>query len=129
MPQFNVTELANDQFLVEGTDNMGNTGQTVLTSHPWANILMVEKQAIAEGIFGKAVKKHMKDILKAVKEIEETFGPADPLEVYTVTPGTEGEKAEEYPLDYEGKVLFAIASGLTHRLRWVRNDILVLTKS
>lgn len=135
MPSTNnwtVEVLTDDYFLVSGTDIKGRTGETTLFAPAWAAVLEAEKDKVAEGLFSKAVRKDMKATLKAIRQIKETFGKVDPLSVYVVKPGVKGEPAEEFPLDsVEAKILFAIASGETGRLRWVgiAEPVLVLTKA
>lgn len=129
---FNITELANDNVLVEGTDVRGNDGQQVLQASQWFERKRRQEVAQAHDEFDASVEAFFAPIAEAAAALEEAHKlQIDPLLYVVEQEAVEGRapQAERLvQLDTASVILRAIEGGHTDRLIWVNGELTVTAK-
>lgn len=127
--QFNVIALAGCDFLVEGTDFRGRTGETVIAAPAWVDYKATTEVDTAKAEFDAAIREFYAPVLdatSALREAREQEEYGDPLSVILLdegTPASAGSPRRELHLDPGSKILRAIEEGLTDRLIWVGDEL------
>lgn len=127
---FNITQLAGNKVLVDGTDYRGTTGETILDGAGFANLQEQERLRDAHAEFDASVEDFFAPLLEAAEKLDAKHEVVlDPLTNIVIDEGSEGEvrrSATIIELDTDTAILRAIDSGNTDRLVWVKDE-LVLT--
>jgi hypothetical protein len=126
MAQFTSTPLMGGGVLVEGMDDTGKSGRTLLHSDRWAMAQHLRKHKDAEDIFGAAVQQTFGPLIKAAEDAKALLAePSSKWDTVVLTEATEGVAEERVPLDADGIILNILDAGRFDLLRWVGDDILV----
>lgn len=126
MAQFTTTALMGGGTLVEGTDETGKTGRTLLQSDKFDMYLHVIKHKEAEAIFSGAVETVLAPIMAAAEEVEALMAsPSQDFSRVVISDGTEFEPAEFADFDTDGTILNILRLGRFDLLRWIGDDLLV----
>lgn len=127
---FNITQLAGNKVLVDGTDFRGTPGETILDGTGFAQLQEQERLRGAHEEFDASVDEFFAPLLEAAQKLEAKHEVVlDPLTNIVLDEGSEGEvrrSATIVELDTDTAILRAIDSGNTDRLVWVKEQ-LVLT--
>lgn len=127
---FNITQLAGNKVLVDGTDFRGTPGETILDGTGFAQLQEQERLRNAHEEFDASVDEFFAPLLEAAEKLEAKHEVVlDPLTNIVLDEGSEGEtrrSATIVELDTDTAILRAIDSGNTDRLVWVKDE-LVLT--
>ena len=130
MSSFTTTALANEFFLVEGTDVRGRYGEHVLDGSEWLAIKRALGTDTAKEQLDAAIEEFFKPLVEAADAFAAAKAPVvDALSVVVLNEGTTGEPAREREvvhLSQASQILRAIEEGTTDRLLWVDGS-LVLT--
>ena len=130
MSNFTTTALANEFFLVEGTDVRGRYGEHVLDGSEWLEIKRALGTDTAKEQLDAAIEEFFKPLVEAADAFAAAKAPVvDALSVVVLNEGTTGEPAREREvihLSQASQILRAIEEGTTDRLLWVDGS-LVLT--
>lgn len=130
MSHFTTTALANEFFLVEGTDARSRYGEHVLDGSEWLEIKRALGTDTAKAELDAAVEEFFKPLVEAADAFAAAKAPVvDALSVIVLNEGTTGEPAREREvihLSQASQILRAIEEGTTDRLLWVDGS-LVLT--
>ena len=130
MSNFTATALANESFLVEGTDIRGKYGECVIHGDEWLAIKRALGTDTAKEQLDAAIEEFFKPLVEAAEAFTEAKAPVvDALSVIVLNEGTAGEPAREREVVHLGRdaqILRAIEEGTTDRLLWV-NDVLMIT--
>ena len=130
MSNFTTTALANEFFLVEGTDVRGRYGEHVLDGSEWLAIKRALGTDTAKEQLNAAIEEFFKPLVEAADAFTAAKAPVvDALSVVVLNEGTTGEPAREREvihLSQASQILRAIEEGTTDRLLWVDGS-LVLT--
>lgn len=134
MGSFTVQNMLGSQALVQGTDDLGNSGSVVLDTTQWDEVKQDEKFSTAKADFDAAVEEFFRPLTDAAEAAEaaqqQTY---DDLEYVVVTEGQEGQapvEQEILELNRDSIILRIIESGDTSRLIWVSpTELGVLAKS
>ena len=126
MAQFTSTPLMGGGVLVEGTDDTGKSGRTLLHSDRWAMAQHLRKHKDAEDIFGAAVKQTFGPLIKAAEDAKALLAePTSEWDTIVLTEQSDGVEEEKVSLDADGIILNILSAGRFDLLRWVGDDILV----
>lgn len=126
MAQFTSTPLMGGGVLVEGMDDTGKSGRTLLRSDRWAMAQHLLKHKDAEDIFGNAVRQTFGPLIKAAEEARSLLAePSSKWDTVVLTEATEGVDEEKVSLDLDGIILNILSAGRFDLLRWVGDDVLV----
>ena len=130
MSNFTATALANEHFLVEGTDVRGRHGECVIYGGQWLEIKRALGTDTAKAQLDAAIEEFFKPLVEAADAFTAAKAPVvDALSVVVLNEGTAGEPAREREVALLGRssqILRAIEEGTTDRLLWVDGS-LVLT--
>ena len=130
MSNFTATALANESFLVEGTDIRGKYGECVIHGGEWLEIKRALGTDTAKEQLDAAIEEFFKPLVEAADAFTAAKAPVvDALSVVILNEGTTGEPAREREvvhLSQASQILRAIEEGTTDRLLWVDGS-LVLT--
>ena len=130
MSNFTATALANESFLVEGTDIRGKYGECIVFGGEWLEIKRALGTDTAKEQLDAAIEEFFKPLVEAADAFAEAKAPVvDALSVVVLNEGTTGEPAREREVVHLGRyaqILRAIEEGTTDRLLWVDGS-LVLT--
>ena len=130
MSNFTTTLLANEHFLVEGTDVRGNYAGCIVDGSEWLAIKRALGTDTAKEQLDAAIEEFFKPLVEAAEAFTEAKAPVvDALSVIVLNEGTAGEPAREREVVHLGRdaqILRAIEEGTTDRLLWV-NDVLMIT--
>lgn len=134
MGSFTVQNMLGNKALVTGTDDLGNTGKTIVDTTQWDEIQQDARFSTAKADFDAAVNEFFAPLVEAAEAAEAaTRKTYDELEYVVVTEGQEGQPSVEQEileLSQDSIVLRIIESGNTSRLVWVDESTLgVLAKS
>ena len=126
---FTVQTMLGGQALVSGTDKLGNTGQTVVSTVQWAELQGRDNFSKAQADFDAAVEKFFAPLDKAAKKIKKQLerpsqDPAEYIVLKEAVVGVESAPAEIVPLTQDSIVLRLIEEGNTDRLIWVDESTL-----
>ena len=134
MQTFNVTELADDRFLIEGTNRKGEHCQTILYSSLYNQIKDEEQTKAAAADMDASIQDFFAPLVAAGERLaqskERQWDPDFTYVVEAPTKGTESKPGRMIPLDYSTVALRMIEEGDYSRLLWVtigdRDEIEVL---
>lgn len=127
---FQLTPLAGNAVLVEGTDVRGNTGSEVLDSTIWENAKRDAQYVSAIAGVDAAIAEVLAPIQAAADKANELNKPIslDPLFYVVQREGVEhveGSPSVTLKLDRDGVILRAIEEGHENRLLWVNGELVV----
>ena len=129
MSNFTVTALANEHFLVEGTDVRGNSGECVVYGGDWLEIKRALGTDTAKEQLDAAIEEFFKPLVEAADAFAAAKAPVvDALSVVVLNEGTAGELAREREvvhLSRDSQILRAIEEGATDRLLWVDGELVI----
>ena len=129
MSNFTVTALANEHFLVEGTDVRGNSGECVVYGGDWLEIKRALGTDTAKEQLDAAIEEFFKPLVEAADAFAAAKAPVvDALSVVVLNEGTAGEPAREREvvhLTRDSQILRAIEEGATDRLLWVDGELVI----
>ena len=128
---FTITRLANAEALVTGTDKLGTTGQTVLSTRRYDEVQREVNILTAQDTFDTKVEEFFSDLVEAADELASAVAAVpvqDPASYVVVREGSEGNSGEQgitLQYDADGTVLNLIESGDHDRLVWMGDRLLV----
>ena len=129
MSNFTTTALANEFFLVEGTDVRGRYGEHILDGSEWLEIKRALGTDTAKAELDAAVEEFFKPLVEAADAFAAAKAPVvDALSVVVLNEGTTGEPAREREvihLSQASQILRAIEEGTTDRLLWVDGELVI----
>lgn len=131
MARFNITALANHQYLVDGQDRRGKSGEVVIDGTQWDEITAVDVVADAQKQFDAELHEFFKPVLDAAKDAKAALAKAqaeDPLSYYVVEEGVEaraGKPERRVRLNTGSQILRLIDQGETDRLLWVGDNLVI----
>ena len=132
---FTVTRLANQQAIVQGTDNFGNAGKLVLGTHTYDARKARYATDTAKGEFDSAVESFFAPLMKAAEKLEDARNKPAPIDpMFTVVTGETIEGTDTVHqiienLDVNTAILRAILDLQdTSRLIWVDDKTLGFTE-
>ena len=129
MSNFTTTALANEHFLVEGTDVRGKHGECVVYGGEWLAIKRALGTDTAKAQLDAAIEEFFKPLVEAADAFAEAKAPVvDALSVVVLNEGTTGEPAREREvvhLSRSSQILRAIEEGATDRLLWVDGELVI----
>ena len=129
MSNFTATALANEFFLVEGTDVRGRYGEHVLDGREWLEIKRALGTDTAKEQLDAAIEEFFKPLVEAADAFTAAKAPVvDALSVVVLNEGTTGEPAREREvihLSQASQILRAIEEGATDRLLWVNGELMI----
>lgn len=126
---FKTIELANNQFLVTGTDALGVQGKTVIDGTAWVERNKAHKIEAAAAEMDAAIEAFYAPLIEAQDRIADSLRvDTDPLLYVVEQEASEGSPARErvvVRLDDASVILRAIEQGRTDRLLWVGDQLVV----
>lgn len=129
---FTVTRLAGSEALVSGTDKLGTTGQTIVSTEQWDELKQHKLYHKATEAFDDQVQEFFKDILDAAAEVQAVLDgntkAQDPNEFVVFGEGVEGVAAVEPEikrLNKDSQILRLIEDGQQDRLLWVHDELVI----
>ena len=129
MSNFTTTALANEHFLVEGTDVRGNYAGCIVDGGEWLAIKRALGTNTAKAQLDAAVEEFFKPLVEAAEAFTAAKAPVvDALSVVVLNEGTTGEPAREREvvhLSRDAQILRAIEEGATDRLLWVNGELMI----
>ncbi len=129
MSNFTTTALANEFFLVEGTDNRGKYGECIVDGGEWLEIKRALGTDTAKEQLNAAVEEFFKPLVEAADAFAAAKTPTmDALSTIVLSEGTTGEPAREREvvhLNRDSQILRAIEEGATDRLLWVDGTLVI----
>ena len=129
MSNFTATALANEHFLVEGTDIRGKHGEAVVYGGDWLEIKRMLGTDSAKEQLDAAIEEFFKPLVEAADAFAAAKAPVvDALSVVVLNEGTAGEPARERKvlhLTRDSQILRAIEEGATDRLLWVNGELVI----
>ena len=129
MSNFTTTALANENFLVEGTDVRGKYGECVIHGGEWLAIKRALGTDTAKEQLDAAIEEFFKPLVEAADAFAAAKAPVvDALSVVVLNEGTTGEPAREREvvhLSRDSQILRAIEEGATDRLLWVGGSLVI----
>ena len=130
MSNITAIALANEFFLVEGTDVRSKHGECIVDGGEWLAIKRALGTDTAKAQLDAAVEEFFKPLVEAADAFAAAKAPVvDALSVVVLNEGTAGEPAREREVVHLGRdaqILRAIEDGTTDRLLWV-DGVLVIT--
>ena len=131
MSNFTTTALANEFFLVEGTDVRGKHGECIVDGGEWLEIKRALGTDTAKEQLDAAIEEFFKPLVEAADAFAAAKAPVvDALSVIVLNEGTTGEPAREREvvhLSRDSQILRAIEEGATDRLLWVDGMLVITT--
>lgn len=129
MSNFTATALANEFFLVEGTDIRGKHGEFIVDGGEWLEIKRALGTDTAKEQLDAAVEEFFKPLVEAADAFAAAKAPTmDALSTIVLNEGTTGEPAREREvvvLGQSSQILRAIEEGATDRLLWVDGALVI----
>ena len=129
MSHFTTTALANEFFLVEGTDVRGKYGECIVDGGEWLAIKRALGTDTAKEQLDAAIEEFFKPLVEAADAFTAAKAPVvDALSVVVLNEGTAGEPAREREVVHLGRdaqILRAIEEGATNRLLWVDGTLVI----
>lgn len=132
---FTVTRLANSQAIVQGTDDFGNAGKLVLSTHTYDAWKARHANDTAKEEFDSAVEDFFAPLMAAADKLEAARNKPAPIDpMFTVVTGEKVEGVEEVVqtienLDLNTAILRAILDLQdTSRLIWIDDKTLGFTE-
>ena len=131
---FTKTALLGHQVLVQGTDNLGQTGSVVLDGTQYDHLLLEGRRNEAAEAFDAALDQFLAPIQEAVEAFHEAseHPKMDPLQYVVLREGveaSEGQREVLIELNEDSVVLRAIDEGQFDRLVWVDGRLVVTAAS
>lgn len=125
--RFNTTELANNQYLVSGTDYRGVHAETVVDGHEWNAFKREQAVRDAQGAFDSSLREFFAPLLEATEELKSvgqaTLDPLLHVVEQEAVAGSAGKERIVRALDRDTVILRAIDGGHYDRLIWVNGDL------
>ena len=129
MSNFTTTALANEFFLVEGTDVRGKYGECVIHGGEWLAIKRALGTDTAKEQLDAAIEEFFKPLVEAADAFAAAKAPTmDALSTIVLSEGTTGEPARERKVLFLGQssqILRAIEEGATNRMLWVGDELVI----
>ena len=129
MSNFTATALANENFLVEGTDVRRKYGECIVDGGEWLEIKRALGTDTAKEQLDAAIEEFFKPLVEAADAFAAAKAPVvDALSVVVLNEGTAGEPAREREvvvLGQSSQILRAIEEGATDRLLWVGDELVI----
>ena len=129
MSNFTTIALANECFLVGGTDVRGKYGECVIHGGEWLAIKRALGTDTAKEQLNAAIEEFFKPLVEAADAFAAAKAPVvDALSVVVLNEGTAGEPAREREvihLSQSSQILRAIEEGATDRLLWVDGELVI----
>lgn len=120
---FTVQTMLGNQALVSGTDSMGQSGKTVVSTQQWDDLKAQKNFSTAEADFDKAVEEFFAPLVEAAEAMTDAVTrPKDPTEYVVLKEATEGVEAtpaQIIELTTDSMILRLIEEGNTDRLVWL----------
>lgn len=130
MAQFTTTPLLSGGYLIEGADDTGKTGTTVLLSDKWDMIQHTRLHKQAEAVFDAGVEAAFAPLVAAAEQAQALLeGGRSEFASVLLDEGVEGQPRVEVDLDADGTILNILDQGRHDLLRWVGDDTLVAIKA
>jgi hypothetical protein len=117
-----------DGYLVDGQDDTGKEGTTILHSPAWDAFLRARKYKDATAEHNALVMEFFKPVLEAAEVFEKSLeDPSTKWKTGVVNEGVEGSPKRTIDFDPDGVILHILdeTEGVTDLLRWVGTDKLV----
>ena len=129
MSNFTTILLANESFLVGGTDVRSRYGECVVHGGEWLAIKRALGTDTAKAQLDAAIEEFFKPLVEAADAFAAAKAPVvDALSVIVLNEGTTGEPAREREvvhLSRDAQILRAIEEGATDRLLWVDGSLVI----
>ena len=129
MSDFTTIALANELFLVKGTDNHYNYGTCIVDGGEWLAIKRALGTDTAKEQLDAAIGEFFKPLVEAAGAFAAAKAPVvDALSVVVLEEGAAGEPAREREVVHLGRdaqILRAIEEGATDRLLWVDGTLVI----
>ena len=129
MSHFTTTALANEDFLVAGTDVRGKLGECIVYGGQWLEIKRALGTDTAKEQLDAAIEEFFKPLVEAADAFAAAKAPVvDALSVVVLNEGTTGEPAREREvvhLTRASQILRAIEEGAADRLLWVGDELVI----
>ena len=129
MSNFTTTALANEFFLVEGTDVRSKHGECVIHGGEWLAIKRALGTDTAKEQLDAAIEEFFKPLVEAADAFAAAKAPTmDALSTIVLSEGTTGEPARERKVLFLGQssqILRAIEEGATNRMLWVGDELVI----
>ena len=129
MSDFTTIALANEFFLVKGTDDHYKYGECIIDGGEWLAIKRALGTDTAKEQLDAAVEEFFKPLVEAADAFAAAKAPTmDALSTIVLSEGTTGEPAREREvlvLGQSSQILRAIEEGATNRLLWVGDELVI----
>ena len=129
MSDFTTIALANEFFLVKGTDDHYKYGECIIDGGEWLSIKRALGTDTAKEQLDAAIEEFFKPLVEAADAFAAAKAPVvDALSVVVLNEGTTGEPAREREvvhLSRDAQILRAIEEGATDRLLWVGDELVI----
>lgn len=128
---FTKLNLSGQRVLIKGTDSQGTTGQTIVSSEEWTEVLRHTGTSQAQKDFDASVEKFFAPITDAAEALTLQFNDRvrDPLSFVSLQEGvapTAGQEEAVIRLSHDSMVLRALDEGHDDRLIWVGDTLEIL---
>ena len=129
MSDFTTIALANEFFLVKGTDDHYKYGECIIDGGEWLSIKRALGTDTAKEQLDAAIEEFFKPLVEAADAFAAAKAPTmDALSTIVLSEGTTGEPARERKVLFLGQssqILRAIEEGATNRLLWVGDELVI----
>lgn len=129
MSEFTITRLVNSRAIVAGTDEFGVTGQTVIDTTQWDEIVAQDDHMQAHDEFDARVLEFFAPLTEAAELLNAEPGTVDDVATIVLQEGSEGvapTERIEIRLDRGSVILRLVENNETDRLVWVDGDLEIL---
>lgn len=127
LAQFTTTPLMGGGVLVEGTDDTGTYGKTILMSDRWEMVKHARAHKQASAAFDEAVTEFFKPITDVADELKASLSdPSEHWRKVVINDGVEGEKPEVIDLDMDGVILRLLEESDGSLLRWISDTLVAV---
>jgi hypothetical protein len=124
MAQFTTSPLIGGETLVEGIDNAGVSGSTILFDPAWTSYQDRLRLASAMEEYDEKVKEFFAPLVEAAEAVKQ--GDKKDWRHITVSEGSEGSPAEVIHLGHDGILLRILAETDGSSLRWINGTLVAL---
>ena len=126
---FTVQTMLGGTALVAGTDKLGKSGQTVVSTVQWDDLTGRDNFSKATADFDAAVEKFFAPLEKAAKKAKKALerpsqDPAEYIVLKEAVKGRVAEPAQVVALSKDSIILRLIEEGNTDRLVWIDESTL-----
>jgi hypothetical protein len=129
---FTTTALTGNRAMVRGTDKFGVSGQTVLDTTQWNEVIRIDTHKRAEESFDDKVRSFFAPLTEATDAFNEevtSIQVDDPITYLVIDEGEEGVPAKRerrISLNRESQILRLLELNGDERLVWVGDDLEIL---